>query len=243
MAGLVWGMTALERKALIEKPELATLNECLIKYDLLQQAVKSGKSDRTEDLKALEIYIAGQFAPIITNTATWKNSITQVIIPAPLREDAEQILTRAGTPTDAERAPASARVTELFKKPPDAFAREAQQHRNLFFIALTVTYVMTGVCVVIPCLVGSMLFRGGALVHLLGIVLVDRKGVPASRWRVTARNLVAWLPFALVPATMWVLEILPFMVGPVVVLAAVVSLLLPDRGLPDRLARTWPVPK
>jgi len=122
-------------------------------------------------------------------------------------------------------------------------AREALEQPNFFLGALAVGFGAAVICVIVPCLVASMLFRGGALVHLLGIVFVDQKGVPASRWRVTARNLIAWLPLALVPASMYVLEILPFIAGPVLVLAAVVSLLLPDRGLPDRLAGTWPVPR
>ena len=64
-----------------------------------------------------------------------------------------------------------------------------------------------------------------------------------SRWRVAARNLVAWLPFVLVPATMWIHEILPFVAGIVVVFLTGISLLLPKRGLQDRLAGTWSVPR
>ena len=89
----------------------------------------------------------------------------------------------------------------------------------------------------------------GALAKVLGVVFVVRSGAPASRWRVTARNVAAWLPFVLQPSG---IALLSPTLGPVGALfsvaglcaaLALVSVLLPSRGLADRMVGTWPVPR
>jgi eukaryotic-like serine/threonine-protein kinase len=235
------GMLALQRGVLVTAPDLATLNECLIHHNLLAKEAKSGNRARIADLEAFEVYIARQCGPLITNTARWHSPITRAVIAESLRTEAEQILSRKGTPTAADFEEASARLERFFKKSPEAAAREALVKPNLILAALVVGYVCAAVFVVLPCLIASLLFRGGALVKLLGIVFVNRAGLPASRWRVTARNLIAWLPFLLLPSR--INEAWPIMLGPCVVVLAVISLLLPRRGLQDCLAGTWPVPR
>ncbi len=242
-AGLAWGLTTFKRNILLAAPELATLNECLTHYDQLKRAAKSQLPAHSEELAAFETYIAARFAPLVTNTAQWNNPVTRAVIPAPLRDEAEQILTRSGSPGAMDLATASARLEQFFGKPPELAAREALQNPNFFLGALAVGYGVTVLFVIIPCLVGSLLFRGGAIASLLGIVFVNRNGLPASRWRVTARNLVAWLPFVLIPVTMKIQELLPLLAALAVVVSTAISLLLPTRGLQDRLAGTWPVPR
>jgi eukaryotic-like serine/threonine-protein kinase len=237
------GVLALQRVVLNPAPDLATLNECLVHYGQFLKEVQSGHQDRIADLKAFETYIAGQFGPLITNAPRWHSPITQVVIPEPLRADAEQILLQRGTPTAADLSEASARLERFFKKSPEAAARDALLKPNVILAALVVGYVCTAIFVALPCLIGSLLCRGGALVKLLGIVFVNRHGLPASRWRVTARNLIAWLPFLLVPSRVGSNEFLPLLLGPCVVVLVVVSLALPRRGLQDWLAGTWPVPR
>jgi len=236
-------MLALQRGVLNTAPDLATLNECLIRRNVLLREVKSGNQARIADLKAFETYIAGQFGPLITNTARWHSPITQAVILESLRADAEQILIQRGTPSAADLNEASARLERFFKKPPDAAAREALQKPNLILAALVVGYLCAAIFVALPCLIAPLLFRGGALVKLLGIVFVNRDGLPASRWRVTLRNLIAWFPFPLLPAAFRINEFSPLLVGPCVVLLAAISVLLPKRGLQDWLAGTWPVPR
>jgi hypothetical protein len=242
VAGLAWGITAFKRSVLNAAPELATLNECLTHYDQLQRKATS-QAGQKEDLEAFEIYIAGRLAHLVNNTLQWDNPVTKAVIVPRLREEAEQIIGRKHSVGAEELAAASARLEQFFKKSPELAAREAIQNPNLFLAALAVGYISTAIFVIIPCLLASLLFRGGALVRLLGIVLVDRNGLPVSRWRVTARNLIAWLPFALIMATVSIHEVLPIFFGFVVILLAAISLLLPNRSLQDRLAGTWLVPR
>ena len=242
VAGLAWGLSAFKRDVLNAAPELATLNECLTHYDQLQREASS-REGHGEDVEAFEIYIAGRFAHLVTNTARWNNPITKAVIAPPLRDEATRILNRKGSAGAVDLAAASARLEHFFKKAPELAAREALENGNLLLGSLAVGYSVTVIFVIIPCLVASLLFRGGAIVTLLGIVFVNRKGLPASRWRVTARNLVAWLPFVLIPATSGIHEILPLIVGLLVIFLTAISLLLPKRGLQDRLLGTWLVPR
>jgi hypothetical protein len=114
---------------------------------------------------------------------------------------------------------------------------------------LIVCYRNAVVFAVLPCLMGSLLFRGGALVKLLGIVFVNRDGARSSRWRVAWRSLAAWLPFLLLlPNVKWLSPMLGENGAVLVVVGlsaglALISALLPQRGLQDRLAGTWPVPR
>jgi len=230
-------------------PELTTLRECLSRHHELQDQAKSGKLDQAADREALEIYIAGRFAPVITNAVLWNEFNTRVAITDPLRHEAERILTRRPRPSLEQFAEASARVERLFKKSPDLAAQEAIKQVKLPVAALLVGYANAVIFVILPCLIASLLFRGGAMVKLLGIVFVNRTGALSSRWRVAWRNLVAWLPFLVLPASIKLLAPalgLNGSMAAVIGLSAALALasaLLPKRGLADRLAGTWLVPR
>jgi hypothetical protein len=84
---------------------------------------------------------------------------------------------------------------------------------------------------------------------LLGIDFVTRTGALASRWRTLFRNVVAWLPLLVSPLLVVGL-LAPVGIDTAVALVmslllglALTSLLLPSRGLADRIAGTWPVPR
>jgi uncharacterized RDD family membrane protein YckC len=96
--------------------------------------------------------------------------------------------------------------------------------------------------------------RGGALLTLRRLVVVDASGERVTRARAAARALVAWAPvFALIPIAHhtvralvardvdgWVVAagLLAALVGA----AGVMSLMAPGRGIPERVTRTWIVP-
>jgi len=230
-------------------PELATLRECLAHHQELQDQAKPGKLDQAADREALEIYIAGRFAPVITNAVLWNEFNTRVAITDSLRDEAERILTRRPPPSPGQFAEASATVERFFKKSPDLAAQEAIKQVKLPLAVLLVGYGSAVMLVVLPCLIASLLFRGGAIVKLLGIVFVNRTGALSSRLRVAWRNLLAWLPFLVLPAGVKLLAPVLGMNGSTVAVIglsaglALASALLPKRGLADRLAGTWLVPR
>jgi len=250
LATVMTGFAAALTLAWFHKtPELATLRECLAHRQELADQAKSGKPGQAADRDALETYIAGRFAPVITNALLWNEFNTRVIITDPLRREAERILTRRPPPSPAQFAEASARVERFFKKSPDLAAQEAIKQMKLATAVLVVGYGNAVIFVVLPCLIASLLFRGGAMVKLLGIVFVNRSGALSSRWRVAWRNLAAWLPFLLLLPGVRLLAPGMGVNGSIVAgvglsaALALASALLPKRGLADRLAGTWLVPR
>ena len=87
------------------------------------------------------------------------------------------------------------------------------------------------------------------MLHLFGLAVLDRSGARASRGRVLWRNFLAGLPFVLSLPAVLLLALATDPVGAGIALAvlvaglALLSALLPERSLQDRLAGTWLVPK
>jgi eukaryotic-like serine/threonine-protein kinase len=229
--------------------EKAALRWYLTQHQQFEAKLPAGDSDMRADLEAVETYIAGRFGPLITNLNQKNREEVRNLYPEALQANAIRIIHQRANPSPEAFAQASARVKRLFPTSPDATPHGPIQFRALPFAAALVGYYIA-VCFIIPaCLIASLLFRGGALVKSLGVVFVNRTGQLASRWRVTARNLVAWLPFMLQPLGVLILS--PW-TGPLTALylvlsscavLALISVLLPQRGLADRIVGTWPVPR
>jgi hypothetical protein len=87
-------------------------------------------------------------------------------------------------------------------------------------------------------------FRGGFMFRLLGIALADHNGYEASRHRVLLRAVVAWLPCVCFVGAIGFDSTLAAATAMVVVIAgAALAVVTPGRGLQDRLAGTWLVPR
>ena len=101
----------------------------------------------------------------------------------------------------------------------------------------------------IPALISALLFGGGLVLLIAGVTFVRRDGERASRLRMFWRGLVAWSPLllGLVLAGLlkaWFTLFAAALVSSLLVCGlAILSVPLPRRGLPDRLAGTWPVPR
>jgi hypothetical protein len=93
-----------------------------------------------------------------------------------------------------------------------------------------------------------LLFRGGLVLRLANVTFVRWDGARASRLRVFWRALVAWSPLWLaVPVCLTLGRGHPVLsrafACSVVCGLAILSVALRGRGLPDRVAGTWPVPR
>ncbi len=105
-----------------------------------------------------------------------------------------------------------------------------------------------GFYVAIPALIAALLFRGGVVLRIAGIAFVRRNGKLASRIQVFWRALVAWSPLVIGFIVFIALQRQEPLLGEnlaylVAALPCVLSLLMRDRGIQDRLAGTWPVPR
>lgn len=188
------------------------------------------------------IYIAAHFGGVITNEPVWSGALARMLIQPDAREFAEHSLEQYAAPTAAEREEAEKRLGPIAKQagmgnlPPRALLSP--------FILWAALLFYVGA----PAIVGALLFRGGLVMLALGVTYVRHDGRRASRGRVLWRSIVTWSPVfgavLLAGAAMGAKSVL-LAVSSVALMIGVTafSLLLPERGLQDRLAGTWPVPR
>ena len=188
------------------------------------------------------IYIAHHYAGLITNAATWSSPYVMAMIKGDARKFAEQSVAEHPAPTTAEIAEADAAVDKFVPKQ-QYFAEKASASLPVMVLAAALL-----IYVGLPALIAALLFRGGVVLLIAGVTYVRKDGLLASRLRLLWRSLVAWC--LVVP--MFVLSIAamakhltwqPWLGLALLALVAAVSVGLRERGLQDRLAGTWPVPR
>jgi hypothetical protein len=188
------------------------------------------------------IYIAHHYAGLITNAATWSSPFVLAMIKGDARKFAERSIAEHPAPTEAEIEQADAAVGKFVPKQ-QVFAEKASVSLPVMVLAAALL-----VYVGLPALIAAILFRGGIVLLIAGVTYVRKDGLRASRLRLFWRSLVAWSP--VVP--MFALSIVamanhltwePWLGLALLGLLAAVSVGLRERGLQDRLAGTWPVPR
>jgi hypothetical protein len=229
-------------------PEEAALRQCLFQLDALQQQADAGGSKAREYERALEIYVAGRFAPVIAHARGW--NMTWLAIPEKLHRNGQRILAATPAPSMEQFTQAKATVEPRLGQPSrtQAIVRDVMTHGAPPGLWFLIAQLLSILFVVIPCLVASLLFRGGVLVKSMGIAYVTRDGTPAMRRRLAMRSLIAWLPLLLaLPGFRCLAPVLgdfnSLLIAAGIGLAlALTSALLPQRSLQDRLTGLWPVP-
>jgi hypothetical protein len=154
------------------------------------------------------------------------------------RAIASDVLRRHPLPIPDAPVQFSARTTAVIRR---ATGQEAPRS----FVAQAFPWYLA---VAVLALVANLVFRRG-LIRLMGLELVTADGRPASRLRVLARTAITWSPVLLVPLVMrFVTRMLPdldgqpwWMLG--MIAGAIVIAIWPTRGVQDRLAGTWVVPR
>jgi hypothetical protein len=129
--------------------------------------------------------------------------------------------------------------------------------RSPVFMAATLAGFVT-LFLAIVSIVCAIAFRSGLAMRIFGVVAVKRDGSRAGRLRVFWRALVTWSPYVLgfiglVALGAWwfgepaggenVVGVAGGLALGLFAALAVVSALIPERGLQDRLAGTWLVPR
>jgi eukaryotic-like serine/threonine-protein kinase len=188
------------------------------------------------------IYIAHHYAGLITNAATWSSPYVLTMVKGDARKFAEQSVAEHPAPTAAEIAEADAAVDKFIPKQ-QFFAEKVSASLPVMVLAASLLFYVG-----LPALVAALLFRGGVVLLIAGVTYVRKDGLRASRLRLLWRSLVAWSPavpmFGLAIAGLtkhWVWQ--PWLALALLGLLAAVSVGLRERGLQDRLAGTWPVPR
>jgi hypothetical protein len=236
------------------QPDIMPLYVCLSYLSGLEGPPDS--KERSQQRQAAEIYIAGRFGKAISDPATWSGMFTSGM-PKELQAKARAIVAKYPNPSEKEIADATAAVAPMVRgldMMSDAFGRSPLPGAvRTAAVAMLLAAVFSIFC--------ALVFRSGLAMLVFGVVAVKRDGSRAGRVRVFGRALVAWSPFlagqfGLVGLGLWlfgdaagvgnrtvVVGIASGLALGLFAVLAVVSALLPERGLQDRLAGTWLVPR
>jgi len=189
------------------------------------------------------IYIAGHYRNVITNDAAWASGLALAYIKGEPRRFAEQSVADNPAPTETELKDADAAL-EKFRPKTSPFEPMKQPWFPFAIVAGSLA-----IYVGLPALVAALVFRGGLVLLAARVTFVRGDGLRASRLRAFWRALVAWSPIAfglvLVIALRGSMSLLAALsLGALLVCGlTILSVALPERSLPDRLAGTWPVPR
>ncbi len=242
---MIFGMAAIQKT----QPDIMELSLLLKLRQAKSPAMESrggakaaARDEKTVTDRQLAIFIASHYRAAIADPDSWNSSLSLSLIRGDERRFAERSVAEHPEPTSEEIADAEAAVTPWLSN--------LEVHRLRPFSIMTALLM---VYVSIPALITALLFRGGLLLRMAGITFVRRDGKPASRLRVFWRGLVAWSPLWLGLLGIVLISSLvaaktlgewPFaLINGVALALAILSMVLPERGLPDLFAGTWPVPR
>ena len=198
---------------------------------------------------ALETYIAARFGPMLADPRF--GATPQTIGFLSDRRLLERIVADHPQVGPDQMAAATAVLSPSFERfdriPASSQSMSLWAINNLLVQA---TLAMTAVA----ASASAWLFRGGFLLHALGIVVVTETGQPASRLRALWRGFVAWAIFLapvllLLLAPPWIRQVAiedPRLgIGAVIIglMGAAWAVVCPERGLQDRIAGTYLVPR
>jgi hypothetical protein len=157
------------------------------------------------------------------------------------RRFAEESLAREAALSDEESAKASAAVAKFL---PDS---SMPNILNEPWLPSMVAASGLAFYVALPAIVAALAFRGGLILRLAGVTFVRADGLLASRPRLFLRSLLTWCCLGFGLALFILLKPSLGIMGASAVawlllgILAGLSLAMPARGLPDRIAGTWPV--
>jgi len=234
--GMTFGSMFLERWNR-SNPGLMELNM------LLHQRAQPLKGRTQPSDRQFAIYISHHYRAVITNDAVWSSAFALALIKGDARRFAGQCVAENPSPTDKEIAETEEALGSI---------RGTTDSLNFMkrpWFPLAIVMATLAIYVAVPALIAALLFRGGLVLLIAGVTFVRRDGARASRLRVFWRAVLAWCPLLLVWLLVMMLK-MPLGTFGAVLLAsllasglAILSAALPQRGLPDRLAGTWPVPR
>jgi hypothetical protein len=207
---------------------------------------RSGATESDPERRAIEIYIAGRYAPLSARPASFSGALR------PFRQLANDIAARHPIVSEAELLAA---LSQLGPDRLDLLNRESATEGMLAYVLQPARALLPGIAALgYASLLLAFVFRGGLTLRLFGVALVDATGAEVSRWRALWRATLAWMP--LIGLQLFAdYASMPFGVHPTAAGAIVASLWLstavgtcwaivvPARGLHDRIAGTWLVPR
>jgi len=232
----------------LEQPRIMELDQLLSRRQVMKTDPMSDPVPPEDRLYA--IYIAHHYGDIIQEPEIWNTLSAMFFIHESDRAFVEQSIQHHSAPTKAEIAEAEEAIGAIFT--PGKIVRNIKKYDTwstwlLVYLLLALANLLFYFA--LPAMMAALFFRGGLVLLAFGLAVVRKDGLPASRIRVFWRSLLTWAPLFILPAAAALLNPLawPILTSVLAILLVggltVWSTLLPDRGIPDRLAGTRLVPR
>lgn len=216
----------------------------------LEALTRNPQRARPGEARAFEIHIASTYGSIINDRATWSEGFSLLRFMPQLEPLAKRAVEAHPSPSAAERAEA-AKIVEPFLANERHKTAQMLSFRRMTSALLTII-AWESIFAAALGVLSALVVRGGVMLRLFGIAVATRTG-EATRVRALWRTVIAWSPaiLAIVAVVMitrsgtrsvpWMivegLSLALFLVG------AGYAARHPERGLQDRLAGTWLVPR
>ena len=236
----------LIRRQAESMPEVRELGKVAF---LLSDELQANRADKQQRVEALEQLVAGKYRDVIEDQELMNSLIAMVSVPVNFRKPLNDALKRQHP--SAEELSNAERTVEEIRANHKGFIPELTAIMTPNFSLLMSAFAWLE-AVWLPSLVTAVLFRGGLLLRIFGLTLVNRRGQPASRLRFLMRMILTGIPILAIvvvsalslgpvfisgPTQSWLMQILPFLLVAVIcVLAFVFG--TRQHLLSDRLAGT-----
>jgi len=201
---------------------------------------------------ALETYLAGQHGALLRNTSFWKSQVMQAGDYPELRRIASDIATRYPSVTAEELARSRETIRPILDRvrPPQSLGVDSSG-----VIVVNLIAAMGSLFVLFCSIVSSIAVPGGLATRMIGLAVVTSDGNEIGRGRSLARTLIAWAP--ILPWLLLVPNPIVMGFGPpspvpelaiglafgTMIAGVVWTIAAANRGLQDRIAGTWVVPR
>jgi serine/threonine protein kinase len=241
MSGMVGGgMLMLARQVRSAPVETRVVSYALRELDRRSDPKDLGPADRD----AVETVLAARYRSALADRTLYAPERLLLLTEAH-KTLADRILRRPVDPHTVEAAAARPAVRRMLEEGARLDLPPISAVALLLFYGTLMAVALFGVAAAVA--------TRGVMLRLLGCEIVTADGRLAARWRVLARAVIAWSPLLLPALVSTALGgIAEGLLGLSLVLAAslavlfaggVVAIAQPSRGLQDRLAGTWIVPR
>jgi eukaryotic-like serine/threonine-protein kinase len=244
------GILALSRTK-PARQDLIELQACLNAIEEGEKSLKKNHSSPEDERRMIDaqIYIAEHLAERVAEPGTWTQGVPNLSAHGG-KERAQRAVAAHGVRTPDEVRRADATMAGLFVDEKASLARIATW-TGLWTTAVAVA-AGASIIPLLLAVLGAAITGSGFTFRPFGAALVNRRGQPISRIRALWRAAVTW---SLIPATLILFKaksdgspsgrmlLIQSVLLAAMVAVAIWSIARPSRGLQDRLAGTWIVPR
>ena len=231
-------------------PGIGPLRRGVQRLEWLREACPAPERSRAavcDELAAMQTYLAAGYRPLLEDDIVWESAYVRFRMSARQRELAEQVILGRAAPSVGEAQAAKERLKD--------WLRQQQSDKTLLsFTTIVTTLVFLLVCAAVLGILSAVAFRGGGALRLLGIAVAGPDGAHASRVRCLWRAVIAWSPLLGIVLAFelmrlagrrpgWAVDVVEALGLLIFLGGCVAALVRPARGIQDRLAGTWLVPK